>query len=238
MIAQKNCAFIRPLVRSCPDFRAFMIRILVRSPDYSCVHDQTFVRSPGYSCVHDQTFVRSPDYSCVHDQTFVRSPDYSCVHDQTFVRSPDYSCVHDQTFVRSPDYSCVHGQTFVRSPDNSCVHDQTFVRFSLFPDHVNLNARHPRRAFIWVWTYRLSVWDLNLGILQFYAGQLKPVEVVFLHLYLHFRLRLFSYDSKLFITGVLFLKNRFAAKVCGKMKICVKYNIGDLNVYQAKHKDD
>ena len=129
----------------------------------SCVHDQTFVRSPDYSCVHDQTFVRSPDYSCVHDQTFVRSPDYSCVHDQTFVRSPDYSCVHDQTFVRSPDYSCVHDQTFVRSPDYSCVHVQTFVRFSLFPDHVNLNARHPRRAFIWVWTYRLSVWDLNLG---------------------------------------------------------------------------
>ena len=125
----------------------------------SCVHDQTFVRSPDYSCVHDQTFVRSPDYSCVHDQTFVRSPDYSCVHDQTFVRSPDYSCVHDQTFVRSPDYSCVHDQTFVRSPDYSCVHVQTFVRFSLFPDHVNLNARHPRRAFIWVWTYRLSVWD-------------------------------------------------------------------------------
>ena len=57
--------------------------------------------------------------------------------------------------------ACV--QTFVRSPDYSCVHVQTFVRFSWFPDHVNLNARHPRRAFIWVWTYRLSVWDLNLG---------------------------------------------------------------------------
>ena len=95
------------------------------------------------SCVHDQTFVRSPDYSCVHDQTLVRSPDYSFVHDQTFVRSPDYSCVHDQIFVRSPDYSCVHDQTFVRSTDYSCVHVQTFVRFSLFPDHVNLNARHP-----------------------------------------------------------------------------------------------
>ena len=131
------------------------------------MRDQTFERSPDYSCVHDQTFVRSPDYSCVHDQIFVRSPDYSCVHDQTFVRSPDYSCVHDQTFVRSPDYSCVHDQTFVRSPDYSCVHDQTFVRFSLFPDHVNLNARQPRRAFIWVWTYRLSVWDLNLGTFLF-----------------------------------------------------------------------
>ena len=126
------------------------------------------------------TFVRSPDYSCVHDQTFVRSPEYSCVHDQTFVRSPEYSCVHDQTFVRSPDYSCVHDQTFVRSPDYSCVHVQTFVRFSLFPDHVNLNARHPRRAFIWVWTYRLSVWDLNLGMqlfILFSSGKISGVCV-------------------------------------------------------------
>ena len=128
-----------------------------------CVHQTFSAFMSRLSCVHDQTFMRSPDYSCVHDQTFVRSPDYSCVHDQTFVRSTDYSCVHDQTFVRSPDYSCVHDQTFVRSPDYSCVHDQTFGRFSLFPDDVNLNARHPRRAFIWVWTYRLSVWDLNLG---------------------------------------------------------------------------
>ena len=117
-------------------------------------------------CVHQTFSAFMSRLSSVHDQTFVRSPDYLCVHDQIFVRSPDYLCVHDQTFVRSPDYSSVHDQTFVRSPDYSCVHDQTFVRFSLFPDHVNLNARHPRRAFIWVWTYRLSVWDLKLGTIQ------------------------------------------------------------------------
>ena len=54
--------------------------------------------------------------------------------------------------------------TFVRSSDLSCVQVQTFVRFSVFPDNEKLNARQPRLAFIWVWTYRLPVWDLNLGI--------------------------------------------------------------------------
>ena len=142
--------------------------------------------------------MRSSDLWCVHQTFGAFTSRLSCVHDQTFVRSPDYSCVHDQTFVHSPDYSCVHDQTFVRSPDYSCVHVQTFVRFSLFPDHVNLNARHPRRAFIWVSTYRLSVWDLNLGkgnvstsielliknSLQFCSleiSQYAPMETVFIH---------------------------------------------------------
>ena len=40
---------------------------------------------------------------------------------------------------------------------------RNFVRFSVFPDYENLNARHPGHASIWVWTYRLSLWDLNLG---------------------------------------------------------------------------
>ena len=157
--SQTESAYVQTFVRS-PDLRAFMSRL-------SCVH-QTFVRS----CPDFRAFTR---LSCVHVQTFVRScPDFrafdrlSCVH-QTFVRSPDFCAFMSRTFVRSPNFrafarlSCVHDQTFVRSPDYSCVHVQTFVRFSLFPDHVNLNARHPRRAFIWVWTYRLSVWDLNLG---------------------------------------------------------------------------
>ena len=95
------------------------------------------------SCVHDQIFVRSPDYLRIHGQTLVRSSDFSCVHVQTFARSSDLSCVHVQTFARSSDFSCVHVQTFVRSSDLSFVHVQTFLRFSLFPDHVNLNTRHP-----------------------------------------------------------------------------------------------
>ena len=57
-------------------------------------------------------------------------------------------------------------------PDGKClcperprqsVYVQTLVRLSMFPDYVNLNARHPYHAFIWAWIYRLSVWDLNLG---------------------------------------------------------------------------
>ena len=78
--------------------------------------------------------------------------------------------------------SCVQDQTFVRSPDYSCVHVQTFVRFSLFPDHANLNARHPRRAFIWVWTYRLSVWDLNLGLQVYFRNDSEQWSCNFLHL--------------------------------------------------------
>ena len=176
-----SCVHDQTFVRS-PDFLAFMSRL-------SCVHQTIHAFMSRLSCVHQtirafmirlscvhQTFVRSPDFracmsrlSCVHQTIRAFMIRLSCVH-QTFVRScPDFcaftrlSCVHVQIFVRSPDYSCVHDQTFVRSPDYSCIHVQTFMRFSVFPDHVILNARHPRRAFIWVCTYQLSVWDLNLG---------------------------------------------------------------------------
>ena len=67
------------------------------------------------------------------------------------------SCVHVQTIVRSPDH-----RAFMSRP--SCVHVQTIVRSSVFPDRVILNARHPLRAFISVWTYLVSVWDLSLGL--------------------------------------------------------------------------
>ena len=66
------------------------------------------------------------------------------------------SCVHVQTIVRSPDH-----RAFMSRP--SCVHVQTIVRSSVFPDRVILNARHPLRAFILVWTYLVSVWHLILG---------------------------------------------------------------------------
>ena len=54
-------------------------------------------------------------------------------------------------------------RTFTRL---SCVHLQTIVRSSVLPDRVILNARRPLRAFMAVWTYRLSVWDLSLGSLE------------------------------------------------------------------------
>ena len=103
-----------------------------------------------------QTFVRS--------KFFVRS---SCVRRQI---CPDHprpkqymsrlSCVLVQTIVRSPDH-----RAFMSRP--SCVHVQTIVRSSVFPDRVILNARHPLRAFISVWTYLVSVWDLILGRVKF-----------------------------------------------------------------------
>ena len=131
---------------------------------------QTFVRSKffvRFSCVRRQI---CPDHprpkqymsrlSCVLVQTIVRSNSNSCVQRQifrAFMSRP--SCVHVQTIVRSPDH-----RAFMSRP--SCVHVQTIVRSSVFPDRVILNARHPLRAFISVWTYLVSVWDLSLGWLK------------------------------------------------------------------------
>ena len=83
------------------------------------------------------------------------------------------SCVHVQTFVRScPDF-----RAFDRL---SCVHVQTFVRFLMFPDYVILNARRPPRAFIFGLDILASVWDLNLGSVQFscicYLVQSSPTN--------------------------------------------------------------
>ena len=55
------------------------------------------------------------------------------------------SCGH-QTIVRS----CPDHRAFMSRP--SCVHPCLI-----------LNARHSLRAFISVWTYPVSVWDLSLG---------------------------------------------------------------------------
>ena len=62
-----------------------------------------------------------------------------------------FSCVGVQTFVRSPDY-----RAFVSRL--SCV--QTFIRVSR---PCKFERTTPLRAFILVWTYPASVWDLNLG---------------------------------------------------------------------------
>ena len=119
-------------------FRAFMSRP-------SCGH-QTIVRS----CPGHRAFMSRP--SCVHVQTIVRS----CLGHRAFMSRP--SCVHVQTIVRS----CPDHRAFMSRP--SCVYVQAIVRSSVFPDRVILNARHPLRAFISVWTYLVSVWDLSLGI--------------------------------------------------------------------------
>ena len=51
--------------------------------------------------------------------------------------------------------SCIH-QTLVRS----CPVFRAFFRVSRLCKFVRPTLR---RVFTWVWTYRLSVWDLNLG---------------------------------------------------------------------------
>ena len=60
--------------------------------------------------------------------------------------------------------SCVYQtfSAFIRLFVRSCP---DFRAFFVFPNYVSLNARHPRRALISVVTYRLSIWDLNLGCL-------------------------------------------------------------------------
>ena len=117
--------------------------------------------------VRSSTFVHSTDIrlfmprlSCVQ-QTFVRSsPDFCafsrfiCVH-QVFVRSCQDTCAPTRL-------SCFYVQIFVRSPD-LCAFMTRLSCVFVFPDWINLNARHPRRAIIWDWTYRLSVCDPNLG---------------------------------------------------------------------------
>ena len=93
---------------------------------------------------------------------------FSCVHVQTFVRScSDFralmcrlSCLH-QTFLRS----CPGFRAFTRL---LFVHVQTFERFLMFPDYVILNARRPHRAFIFGLDRLAAVWDLNLGMLDYF----------------------------------------------------------------------
>ena len=146
----------------CPDFRAFQI------------FRAFFVRSKTNMSRPSQT-------ETVYVQTFVRScPDHRALQ-LKFVRStPNFSCVHVQTIVRS----CPDHRAFKSRP--SCVHVQTFVRSSVFPDRVILNARHPLRAFISVWTYLVSVWDLSLGRNCLKSLSLTDLNNLFNHVLLYF----------------------------------------------------
>ena len=87
---------------------------------------------------------------------------------RAFISRP--TCVQVQTIVRSPDH-----RAFISRP--SCVHVQTIVRSSVFPDRVILNARHPLRAFISVWTYLVSVWDLILGTNSSGSNRIRMVAM-------------------------------------------------------------
>ena len=111
-------------------------------------------------------------------RSFVRScPDYRAfknTHVQTIVRSKLHmsrlSCVQNCI---CPDYRAfkiAYVQTIVRSKLHmsrlSCVQNcicPDYRAFILFSRPCNFERTTPPCAFISVWTYRLSVWDLNLG---------------------------------------------------------------------------
>ena len=106
----------------------------------------------------------------------------SCVHDTSALSNyricADFlsSCQDFRAYNR---LISVLDQTFVRSLDFRVL-AQNFRAFAC-PDNVNLNARHPRRAFIWVWTYKLSVWDLSTGSskIQFPWYKKQSLQTVF-----------------------------------------------------------
>ena len=129
-------------------------------------------RSSQTERAYDQT---APDGKCLWSDRprrkapMTRPSQTESAYDQTV---PDRKCL-------CPDYRAfktfsaffVHSKSNMPDPPRpkaymsrlSCVHVQTIVRSSVFPDRVILNARLPLRAFISVWTCRVSVWHLNLG---------------------------------------------------------------------------
>ena len=165
-LVRSKLKFVRSFVRSktptsrlscvqtclCPDFRAFKI-----------LYDQTLVRSK-WKIV--RSFVRScPDYRAFKNtyvQTWFKIA-FKIAYVQTIVRSKLHmsrlSCVQNCI---CPDYRAfkiAYVQTIVRSKLHmsrlSCVH--------FFSRPFNFERTTPPCAFISVWTYRLSVWHLNLG---------------------------------------------------------------------------
>ena len=131
-----------------------------------------------FSCVHDQTIVRSKQpmsrLSCVQNCI---CPDYRAfkiAYVQTIVRSKLHmsrlSCVQNCI---CPDYRAfkiAYVQTIVRSKLHmsrlSCVQNcicPDYRAFIFFSRPCNFERTTPPCAFISVWTYRLSVWHLNMG---------------------------------------------------------------------------
>ena len=159
----------------CPDYRAFKIayvQTIVRSKLHmsrlSCVQNCLCPDYRAFKIAYVQTIVRSKLHmsrlSCVQN---CLCPDYRAfkiAYVQTIVRSKLHmsrlSCVQNCI---CPDYRAfkiAYVQTIMRSKLHmsrlSCVH--------FFSRPCNFERTTPPCAFISVWTYRLSVWDLNLGV--------------------------------------------------------------------------
>ena len=116
-----------------------------------------------FSCVH-RAF-KSP-----HFQTFVRSKlpmsRLSCVQKCLCPDFRAFKIAYVQTIVRSKLHmsrlSCVLNCICPDYRAFKIAYVQTIVR-SFFSRPCNFERTTPPCAFISVWTYRLSVWDLNLG---------------------------------------------------------------------------
>ena len=145
-------------------FRAFMIRL-------SCVQNGLFPDYRAFKVAYVQTIVRSKlpmiRLSCVPSCI---CPDYRAfkiAYVQTIVRSKLHmsrlSCVQNCI---CPDYRAF-----------KIAYVQTIVR-SFFSRPCNFERTTPPSAFISVWTYRLSVWHLNLGntVLYYSLTKISNVE--------------------------------------------------------------
>ena len=172
---------------SCPDFRAFKIayvQTIVRSKLHmsrlSCVQNCICPDYRAFKIVYVQTIVRSKLHmsrlSCVQNCI---CPDYRAfkiAYVQTFVRSKLYmsrlSCVQNCICPDFRAFKIAYVQTIVRSKLHmsrlSCVQNcicPDYRAFIFFSRPCNFERTTPPCAFILVWTYRLSVWHLNLGSL-------------------------------------------------------------------------
>ena len=168
-----NGKWICPDYRAFKTFRAFFVRSKAICPDHPrwtheslnfnarwSGHDRTIV----WTWTHESLIMNAQKFfvrSCPDFRAFMSRP--SCGHQTIVLSCPDHrafmsrpSCGHQTIVLSCPDH-----RAFMSRP--SCAHLQTIVRSCVFPDRVILNARHTLRAFISVWTYLVSVWDLSLG---------------------------------------------------------------------------
>ena len=143
---------------------------------------QTFVRSKFFvrsSCVQKSSCPNFRAFKIAYVQTFVRSKiDNLCVHVQAIVRSKGLmsrlSCLQKCLYPDYRAFKIAYVQTIMRSKLHmsrlSCVQNcicPDYRAFTFFSRPCNFERTTPPCAFISVWTYRLSVWHLNLGYLNF-----------------------------------------------------------------------
>ena len=147
------------------------IGLFERTIVLSWTHEKVFVRSwsdyRAFKTAYFQTIVRSKLHmsrlSCVQSYLWSDYRAFQVAYVQTIVRSKLHmsrlSCVQNCI---CPDYRAfkiAYVQTIVRSK----LHMSRLSCVRFFSRPCNFERTTPPSAFISVWTYRLSVWHLNLG---------------------------------------------------------------------------